>query len=198
MKNKLMLLVAFVLSSIQASYGLTESVFNTSSSGTTSATVFVPVGGSIGEIQDLSWRVDAGVNSAFIGQYIGQRKYAITSSTASAASVLWFSNDSSGVAAGEFLIFLDGSTGSYFLRRVSAATTTSVTLYSSIAVTTSTTDDYVWSCLPTVEKPVAQSGSSTGGLASIWIPASMPAALVIDGNTTSCRISISGTRGARQ
>ncbi len=192
-----MLLVAFVLSSIQASYGMTESSFNSSSSGTTSATTFVPVGGQIAEVRDLSWRLDNSNTSGFIGQYIGQRKYAITSSTASAATVLFISNDSTGISAGEFVIFLDGSSGTYFLRRVSAATTTSITVAASIAVTTSTVDDYVWSCLPTVEKAVI-ANSQTGGMVSIWLPASVPAAFVIDGNTTSCRISISGYRGPRQ
>lgn len=196
MKNKIMLLVAFVLMGVQASYALTESVFNSSATGTTSATAFVPVGEPIGMVSDLSYRLDSTVTTGFIGEYVGARQYLITSSTASAASVLWFDNSGGGVAAGSFVIFLDHNTQTYFLRRVSTAATTSCTLYASIAVTT-TTQDRLWLCSTAVERAVVASNSSTGGVAQLWIPASMPAAIVIDGNTTSCRISISGFRGAR-
>lgn len=196
MKNKLVLLVAFLLVGIQASYAMTESSFNSSSSGTTSATAFVPVGEQLGMVSDLSVRLDNSVTSGFVGQYIGVRRYLISSATAASASVLWFDNGQSGVTGSSFIIFLDQSSGSYFLRRVSVATTTSCTLYSSMAIATTTLDSF-WLCGTTVEKPVL-STSNTGGLVNIWVPASCPAAFVIDGNTTSCRISISGFRGARQ
>lgn len=195
MKYKFLTLVAFLFIGAQASQALTEQSFNSSSTGTTSATAFVPTGNAIGEIRDLSYRLDSGVTTGFIGQYVGQRKYAVTSSTASAASVIYITNADSGVGAGEFVIYLDADVGTYYLRRVSSATTTSVTLASSIAITTATADS-LWSCAPTVERAVS-AVSQTGGQVSIWIPANVPAAMVIDGNTTSCRISLSGARGAR-
>ncbi len=202
MKNKLILLVAFALASVSASYAEIEQNFNVSATGTTSATAIVPSGTGIAEVTDLSYRLDAGTTTGTISQYAGARAYLITSATASAASVLWISNDSTGIAVGEFIIFLDASTGNYFLRRVSAATTTSITINSSIAVTTEVTNDRVWSTLATVEKPVENlttgANSRSGGLCSIWLPAGVPSALVIDGNTTSCRISVNGVRGNRK
>lgn len=195
MKLKIMTLAALLFVGMQVSYGVTERTFNSSSSGTTSATAFVPNGDSVAEIRDLSYRLDSSNTTGFIGQYVGQRQYAVTSSTAASATVVYFANADTGVAASEFIIYLDADTGTYYLRRVSAATTTSVTLYSSLPITTATSDK-VWSCLATVERPVS-AVSATGGMTSIWIPANVPAAMVIDGNTTSCRISVSGYRGAR-
>lgn len=196
MTKKLILMIALALFSVSTSYAVVESVFNDGASGTTSATVFVPAGNGVAEVRDLAWRLDSGVTTGFISQHVGQRKYAITSSTASSASVLWITNSDTGVANGEFIIFLDESAGDYYLRRVSAATTTSITISASIAITT-TTSDVLWSTLAFVEKPVASTVSLTGAPASLWFPALVPSALVIDGNTTACRISINGVRGNR-
>lgn len=189
------------------SFAKVDEVFTSSATGTTSATVFVPKGGrgtpaatggvwssGVAEVTDLAWRIDSTVTSAFIGQYIGQKKFIVNSSTAANASVIWFANNNSDVAASEFIIFYDESANDYYLRRVSAATTTSITLYSSIDITTTTTDQ-LWSVGTVWQKPVGYTTSASNGSAGLWFPAGAPAALVIDGNTTSCSISISGRRG---
>ncbi len=195
--NKFILTISACLLFTASSYARVEKVFNSSSTGTTSATVFVPKGAGVAEVKNLSWRTDSGVTTAFVGEYIGQKQYGITSATASAASVLWFANVNTAVSAGSFVIFWDKSADLYFLRRVSAATTTSVTLYSSIAVTTVVSDDLVFGTFPVVNMPVGiLTGAAFGGVQA-WFPVEMPTALVIDGNTTSCAISVSGARGDR-
>lgn len=194
-KHILALFLAFTLTST-ALYARVEKVFNSSATGTTSATVFVPKGAGVAEVKGLAWRIDAGVTTAFVGEYIGRKQYAITSSTASAASVLWFNNANSEVTDGSFVIFYDLSADTYYLRRVTTATTTSVTLLNSIAVTT-TTSDLIWGCLPAVNMPVGDPARTSGGFPQLWLPTENPVALVIDGNTTSCAISVSGARGDR-
>jgi len=199
MKMKLLSLVAAfgVLLGVN-SYGQSTAsdVINKSATGTTSATVVVPEGNDFVNVTDLAWRLDAGVTTGFIGINIGQSRHPITSATASAASVLYFDNAGTDVAALDYIIFFDKSTGSYYLRRTTAAATTSVTVGSSISVTTVVNDDAVWSTQDIVQKPVVNTTSATGasGSLNVWIPAKVPAAFTIDGNTTSCRISLSGVR----
>lgn len=189
-------LILFFLLTISSVYARVDSAFNSSATGTTSATVFVPKGIGPADVRSLAWRIDANVTTAFVGQYIGVNQYSITSSTASAATVLWFANAGTAVTAGSFIIFYDDSATTYFLRRVSAATTTSVTLNTSIAVTT-TTSDLVWQTTQ-VNMPVGVISGTSGGFPGLWLPTGFPTALVIDGNTTSCAISVSGARGDRQ
>ncbi len=197
MKNKYLPIFLGIFLVSLTCYGRVENVYNSSASGTTSATVFVPKGSGVAEVKTLAWRIDAGVTTAFVGQYIGNKQYNITSATTSAASVLWFTNANTAVTAGSFIIFYDDSASAYFLRRVSAATTTSITLYSSIAVTT-TTSDMVFSTEATVpQMPVGVLSGTSGGFSQLWFPREYPTALVIDGNTTSCAISVSGARGDR-
>jgi hypothetical protein len=201
-KNLLNLLAALLLLGVN-SYGqsVVSDVFNSSASGTTSATVILPESNDFGNVTDLAWKLDAGLTTGFVAIQAGQNRHPVTSATASAASVLWFNNvgnDSSGfdVSAYEYLIFFDKSTSTYYLRRTNAAATTSVTLQASISVTTVVTDDAVWSTYAAVEKPIIGSTSATvgSGLGNIWIPAKAPTAFTIDGNTTACRISVSGVR----
>jgi hypothetical protein len=196
MKNLLSLIAVLGLLLSVNSYGQStvSGVFNKSSSGTTSATVIIEESNDFSTITDLAYKLDAGVTTGFVSAQIGQSKYKITSATASAASVLWFDNTASDIAAQDFVIFHDKSTGTYYLRKVSAASTTSATLYASISVTTVVTDDSVWSTYAAVEKPVTTVTSGTTGAVNIWIPAAVPAAYTIDGNTTACRISVSGVR----
>ncbi len=174
-----------------------QNVFGLSSTGTTSATVIIPEGAGFANVTDLAYRLDSAVTTGTVGIRMGQVKYPITSSTASAASVLWITNTGTAVAALEYVIVYDASAGTYYLRRVSAATTTSITIDSSISITTETAD-YVWSTFDTVEKPVSNTTSATIGngsmLGVLWLPANAPSALTIDGNTTACRISVNGVR----
>ena len=200
MKNKylLNLLAAFVLLIGVNSYeqSTVSDVFNKSSSSTTSATVILPEANDFGNVTDLAWKLDAGLTTGFVAIQIGQARHPVTSATTSAASVLWFDNTGTDIAAYDYLIFYDKSTSTYFLRRTNAASTTSVTLQASIAVTTVVSDDVVWSTYAAVEKPVIGSTSATvgSGLGSVWLPARAPAAFTLDGNTTACRISVSGVR----
>lgn len=196
MNKQFLGIIAVCVLTLTVAQARIEKVFNSSATGTTSATVFVPKGMGVAEVKGLAWRIDAGVTTAFVGEYIGRKQYAVTSSTASAASILYFNNANSEVTAGSFVIFYDTSADTYFLRRTTAATTTSVTLLSSIAVTT-TTSDLVWGCFSTVNMPVGDPARTAGGFPGLWLPAENPTALVIDGNTTSCAISISGSRGDR-
>lgn len=171
-------------------------VINQGNNGTTSATVIVPQGEGMANITDLSVRLDSGVTTGIVSIDIAKTVHAITSATAASASVFWFDNAASDVAVSGFIIFLDQSTGTYYLRKVSAASTTSCTTYSSVPVATLATYDKIWSCLSTIQKPVftnvsATLGSSTPG---IWLPSTMPVAFTVDGNTTSCRITLSGIR----
>ena len=193
--NKLIKVMALLLGIAFAipGYAQVQDVFSQSATGTTSATVFVEGGGGFGEITDLSYRLDSNVTSGFVAIRSGQTKYPITSATSATGSVLWFSNTGTGVAQNDYIVFFDQSEGQYYLRRVTAATTTSVTLLTSLAPAT-TTSDYVWSLRDPVEKAVAPgltSGQST--VTSIWLPRNVPSAITLDGNTTSCRISVSGT-----
>lgn len=196
MKNLLNLLAVLALLIGVNSYGQStvSGVFNKSATGTTSATVVIPEGNDFATITDLAYKLDAGVTTGFVQMNIGQNRRPITSATASAASVLYFDNTDSDVAAADFLIFSDKSTGSYYLRRVNSATTTSATVGESIAVTTVVSDDVVWSTYAVVEKSVPNVVSGTASSLNVWLPASVPSAITINGNTTACRISLSGAR----
>lgn len=186
------LLMIFTMCLTALGQGSIQSVFNASATGTTSATVFVGEGVSSANITDLSWRLDSNVTTGTIGFRIGEKRFPVTSATAAAGSVVYISNTNTGIAVSEYVIFESNSGGNYVLRRVTAAATTSITVDTAItpAITTS---DNVYSTLTTVEKPVPNTTSATAAH-NIWLPANMPTAVTIDGNTTSCRISISGVR----
>lgn len=167
-------------------------VFNASSSGTTSATVFVDSSTDFPQITDLSWKLDAGVTTGTITFRSGDIKYSSTSATSASGTVVWFANAATSVAVGEYIIIREN--GSYFLRQVTAATTTSVTVSESIS-SALTTSSLVWavnSSTSTRYAPQLATPTSPYSAVSIWLPKERPTAITVDGNTTACRISVSG------
>ncbi len=167
-----------------------DAVINASATGTTSATAFIPAADGVANITDLGFRLDANVTTGTLGIRQGQKRFSVTSATSASGTQLWFDNSGGDVSALEYVILRQGTT--YTLVRAKAATTTSITLDATLSPAT-TTSDYVWSTFPTVERPVATTTSATAAL-SLWLPANVPTALTVDGNTTSCRISASGVR----
>lgn len=196
--NKLKLLFCSILLAVtSAAFAQTQSgSFNESATGTKSATAFVPSGLGDGEITDLSWRLDNGVSSGFVSMKTGRAKFVSTSVTGASGTVAWFSNAGTQVAAGDYIIIEDVSSYSSNLAlfRVLVATTTSVTTDSTITPALATNDLIWWVPASQVsEKAVANTVSNTGSVA-IWCPGAGPTAVTIDGNTTACRIQISGVR----
>lgn len=167
-------------------------VFNQGASGTTSATVFVKPGNAFSEITDLAWRLDAGVTTGLIIIRTGEAKYDVNSATSGSGTAVWFANTGSDVASADYIIIYDESTGDYLLRHVTAVATTSVTVSESISVGL-TTSDKVWLVSSSVQRAVPNTISSASAL-SIWLPKDAPTAITVDGNTTSCRISVSGVK----
>jgi hypothetical protein len=174
--------------------GEVTGVYNTSSSGTTSATIFVPGGSEPFNITDLNWRLDTGCTTGQVIFRSGESMYQSTSVTSASGTVVWFSNPSSttAVAVNDFIIIYDESAGTYFLRTVTAATTTSVTVSESLSPGL-TASDKIWSVNQSVSRPVVAINSLTTAV-NIWMPRSVPTAITLDGNTTACRISASGVR----
>jgi len=169
------------------------SVFNTSANGTASATVFVPRGAGIAHITDVSYDLDTLVTTGTIDIHQAESEQSITSATAS-GSVLWFDNDTpTHVAALEYVIFYDVSTNTYYLYRTTASAATSVTIQETLSAAT-TTADKIYPCKAVSRRHAPNVVSSTLGVADIWLPSDLPSALTLDGNTTSCRLSISGVR----
>jgi hypothetical protein len=167
--------------------------FSDTADGTKSATAFVPKGSGFANITDLSYKLDAGLTSGTVDIRRAEAECAITSATSGSGTVLWFDNDPAQTAVGEYVIFLDVSLNTYTLHRVSVAGTTSITVLDTVSVAT-TTSDKVYSCLPTIRRHAPSVVSSVQGTANIWLPSDLPSALTIDGNTTSCRISVNGVR----
>lgn len=186
----------FLLACIQVSvFGqYVNGPVNKSASGTTSATVIVEGGNAPVELTDVGFRFDAGVTTGLLVVQSGDAQYDVASATAASTSIIWFTNTGTAVAVGEYVILFDESTGDHYLRRVNAATTTSVTVQASIGIA-QTILDKVWSVDSTVERPVTGNPSATSNVGRVWLPAGRPTALTVDGNTTACRISVSGVRG---
>lgn len=198
MKNfikKLMAVLAFAVC-LQTAHAqnYVNGVINKSSTGTTSATVFIEPGDTPVEITDMRTRLDAGVTTGFVSFSIGDVAYPVTSATSSSGTVVFFTNTGTAVAAQEFVIVYDSSAGDYFLRKVTAAATTSVTVAASISPAL-TVDDTLWSIDSVVERPVLDTTSRTDPFGQVWLPKGKPVAVTVDGNTTACRIAISGVRG---
>ncbi len=170
-------------------------VVNKSATGTTSATLIVEGTADPVELTDQSWRMDASVTTGLIAFRSGDVRYPVTSATSASSTQLWFANTGTAVAVGDYVIIHDVSDDSYILNRAAAATTTSITVQSTISPAI-TTSDNVWSVNDNTgsEKPIPATASATSSFGSIWLPAGRPTAVTIDGNTTSCRISVSGVR----
>jgi hypothetical protein len=168
------------------------STFADSEDGTRSATAFVPKSAGFGQITDLAYKLDAGITTGTVDIHRGEREIAVNSATSGTGSVLWFDNDPTAVSALEYLIFWDDSAKTYFLYRATVATATSITIQETAPITT--TSDKVYACSAVVRRHAPNVVSNSLGACDIWLPSDMPSALTLDGNTTSCRIAISGVR----
>lgn len=197
MKKLMVTLLALTLCAINGwAQGAVSSVFGESASGTKSATVIVKPGKEPGVVTDLTWEVDTGVTTGSVDIRLGKKRFAVASATSGSGTVLWFTNSGTQVAADDFVIFHDVSVGTFTLHRVQASTATSATVYETVSVAT-TTDDLVYSLLSVLRRParpVTTSGTTGPAAVEIHIPADLPSAFVIDGNTTSCRINVNGVR----
>lgn len=196
MKNKILALVmASVLlsgSALQAAELHVKSTFGASADGTTSSTVFAPKASGVGQITDLAYRLDSGLTTGTVDIRRAESEQSISSATSTTGSVLWFDNDPTLVSLAEYVIFYDDSAGSYFLYRCTATAATSITVQETAPVTT--TSDKIYPCMATVRRHAPAVVSNTMGNNNIWLPSDLPSALTLDGNTTSCRISVSGVR----
>lgn len=195
MKKMIKALSTCILLSMAAiGYGQSpvDAIIDEGATGTASATVFINEGTSNVNITDLSWRLDAGVSTGTVDFRIGDNRYNVSSATSASSTQLWFANTGTTVAVDSFVIIYDVSAGDYFLRKAVAATTTSITLNVSLSPAI-TTSDLVWNTRGTISKAVANT-VSTSTAYNIWLPANVPTAITLDGNTTACRISVSGVR----
>ena len=196
MKN-LLLSAAFAFASLQAFGQATESTILSGATGTTSATVFVPTATSAAEIRDITHRLDTGVISGTVDIRTGKSRSSVTSATAASTSVVYFDNDPTLTSIGDYVIVEDNSstTAPYILLRAKASTSTSITVQETIGVAL-TTSDAVYPLAPAVRRVAQPNNSPTANArVSIWLPAGLPSALTLDGNTTACTLEISGVRG---
>lgn len=193
LKNTILSLLALVALSLQAfGQGSVDAVFNVGATGTTSATAIVPAALGTGQITDLATRLDAGLTTGTIEIRNATTRKAVTSATSASGTQLWFTNTGTAVGVSSYVIYFNAAAGSYTLVKALAATTTSITATAAITPATATTD-FVYPLAAVVSRPVS-TATSTSTPASIWIPSGMPAALTLDGNTTACRIAVSGVR----
>lgn len=195
MKNKLLALIgAFALSigQLNAAELYVSSTFGDSEDGTRSATAFVPKANGLAKVGDLRYNIDSNVTTATVDIQRAESEQAIASATSGTGSILWFDNDPTLVSVSEYVIFWDDSAATYFLYRCKATAAASITIQETAPITT--TSDKIYPCLPTIRRPVPQPLSGTIGSVDIWLPSDLPSALTLDGNTTSCRISVMGTR----
>jgi hypothetical protein len=190
MNKILTLLMGLVLAANLQANDIVRSTFSESADGTRSATAFVPKGAGFANVTDISYRLDSGATTATIDIQRAEKEHAVTSATTSTA-VLWFDNDPAAISLSEYVIIYDESSNSYSLTRCSATASTSATVYSTQSLTTS---DKVYSCLATVRRHAPEMVTETVGSVNIWLPSDLPSALTLDGNTTSCRISVDGRR----
>lgn len=195
MKNKILGMVGALLLAVTPIRATDEiqSTFSSTADGTKSATAFVPAANGFANVTDISYDLDTAVATGTIDIRQAEVEKAISSATSASGTVFWFDNDPTIVSAGEYIIFYDASANQYYLNRCNASSATSITVYETITPAT-TTSDKIYSCLPTVRRHAVNVTSESLGLVDIWLPADLPSALTIDGNTTSCRISINGKR----
>lgn len=174
-----------------------DGTFDAGASGTASATVFLSPSTTFQNITDLGWKLDAGVTTGNVQFRIGDIRYAVNSATSGSGTVVWFANTGTPVTSQEYIIIYDESVGTYLLRQVQVATSTSVTVSESISVGL-TVLDLVWSVGnggAGFARPIPNSVSQTVmGPGSIWLPKQVPIAITLDGNVTACKISVSGIR----
>lgn len=169
---------------------------NQGATGTTSATVIVQPASGTFNLTDLQWRVDSANTSATVDIRTGKARVAVTSATAASGTALWFSNSSPTlVAAQDYVIYFNAAAGTYTLLKCTASTSTSITVQETISPATATADN-IYTLNARIRRPASSSAASVtvAGASNLWFPANLPTALTVDGNTTSCQISISGVR----
>ena len=188
--TSLLALVAMVLP-LQAEQ-FAVSTFGSSADGTRSATAFVPKAAGLAQVTDLAYALDQDVSTGTVDIHRGEREISVNSATSGTGSVLWFDNDPTAVSAAEYVIFWDDSAAAYFLYRCVTTAATSITIQETAPILT--TNDKVYPCMARVRRFAQNPKSNTIGACDIWLPSDMPSALTIDGNTTSCRISVNGKR----
>ena len=197
MKKFMLVLMGLVLGGVlgvQAEYRIVG-IVNESETGTYSATVYINPGNcNVVQLTDVAWDTDTGNVSGTLNIRTGLNRYAVTSPTSASGTVLWFTNSNTAVAVSAYVLYHDTSADILYLYRVAAATTTSITVYETITPATAVTD-YVWSLNTAVSRPVFDRAiSGTDHVGDIWLPGREPSALTLDGNTTSCKLSVSGVR----
>lgn len=170
-------------------------IVNESASGTTSSTIYIDQGsGGIVQLTDIGTKVDSGNTSATLSIQTGKARYAVTSATAATGTALWFDASNAGVSIGDYILHDDASAGTLTIYRLSAVATTSATTMSTLPVLA--TADNVWTLRAAVTRPAFDSATS-GTIATIGtmnLPGREPSVLILQGNTTACRLSVSGIR----
>lgn len=188
--KKLIALLAITLAGLAQAAQFEGATFAESADGTTSATAFIPKGDGLVHITDLAYRLDGGLTTGTVDIRRGEVERSVTSAT-SASTQIWFDNDPTIVSGAEYVILFDDSANTYYLYRCVTTAANSISVQETTVATT--TSDKLYSCRATVRRHAPIMSNSTGAV-DIWLPSDLPSALTIDGNTTSCRISVGGTR----
>lgn len=175
--------------------GYADGTFVEGNTGTTSATAIIESGSGFAHVTDLVWDVDSGNTSATVDIRPAKTKYTVTSATSASGTTLWFTNTGGSVTNQSYVIYHDVSAGNYYLYKATgSASTTSITVQDTITPATAV-GDYVYSVAGTYRRNAQDiTSSSTIPVANIWLPADYPSAFTIDGNTTACKITVSGVR----
>lgn len=172
-----------------------QGVINESASGTTSATAYIKPGNhSAVELTDIAWDVDINLATGFIAIREGKQRFASASATSSTTG-LWFPS-AHGLAVNDYVLVEDVSANTLTLAKISAVATTSATSYSTFSMATT---DFIWTLNAAVNRPANDQTTSaatgtTFGVGSLWLTGRNPVALTLDGNTTSCNLSVSGKK----
>lgn len=218
MKNNIKLLLMTVLAGCVANNSFAGNIRNTilqGRTGTTSATTVVAAEAGSCKLTDIMTRVDTGVSTASVVFRQGVTQHRVTSSTTANGTALFFNNVNSqgtlAVQKTDYVIFqpigsnvgiVPSAQSPYVLLRCNNATSTSITVQETITTSTTisttspTQTDVIWSTLGSFSKPVPNGTLSptSGSLQNVWLPADVPTALTLDGNTTACSLFISGIR----
>lgn len=167
-------------------------IVNKGATGSASATVYIDSGNAAAvKITDLACKLDAANTSATIDIRQGRKSYTSTSATSS-STVVYFDNSTSAIAQGDYLLFEDVSAGSLTLCRVTAAAAASATTQQTLSAAT---NDKVWTLAAAVRRPVGDTSiSGTARVQDIYLPGKEPSAITLEGNTTACKVSLSGVR----
>lgn len=186
---KALFLIALTFAS--SAFAERTQVINGGNTGTTSATVIIPPNDGTAHITDLVWDLDNTVTTGTIDIRPGKDEFSVTSATSGTGSVIWFDNSASSAAAASYLI-LETST-STSLVRCTAVATTSVTVQETVAAMA--VGNKVWTTRGTFRRNAPdQTTSSTLAPVNLYLPAKVPSAITIDGNTTACKIYVGGER----